>query len=471
MTARHRAAITAILITALLGIGVSGASADTWTGDTGGGPGSTATPSTPSNPDGPPGTSGGSGGASDPYRWSKTDIWWGNPAPAPAKLKAPTPIASGSKTKSTGNRCAGSNTWGKYLGLKATRTGRVAISGTQASGTWKYYMESATIECVSAPAWKIVQRRCGTQVGADVKWPIGDERAVTTTKFAPKKTPFAKSGYKNLAQCDTSFVASFEFQKPDWGVYRATATGKQRTLTVRVFTEKHAKSGKIPPTEIIGMTGDQAITANRVSWTQSCSNGHEEGEHPGRDFTAQGCLDKPSESRWTCGPALKTPPTVSGISNSKPIDIFHDAKKRPVVWNQPKPSGDLNSITGKNVTLGYVDGSPMRAGSSQAAEDQHFLAVPAFGTKVSGWAAGSKKAGKTEFVTQFFKAGMPKDNFEANTTFRFSAKFKHVRTVVAAVDFATGRLVFKTRTTWETVSAKCVSPTTNLAIVRARLSN
>lgn len=459
--------LTAV-VTAALVIGLAGpaAAADWSTGGNGGGNGDKNPGSSNPSPRPGGGSGGDAGGTSG--QWSDGGTVWGNPASKTAR--APFPRASGSKSKTL--RCSGSNQWGRYLGLRWSAWGHTTSSGREGVGSYRYYyMDGATGSCIDAPHYVIETRRCVTRVSGDVTWAYRrtDGKPVTTKNLGTTYTAFEKSGHKDLSKCSSTFTKGFSFSDEPWGQYRGRAVAYERVLTLKRFTTDHARTGKRPPTEIISVSGERRVNPVELWWSQSCSHGVEMGRKS-RDFTANGCKPKGSTSEWKCVLPTTAYPYIAGVRNSAVIDVFHDAKKQPLEWRTlPKPTGDVRGITGKRVRLDYVKGSPFRQGAAVNASNQHFLTIPAMGSWRSGWEADGS-AGKTRYVGQFFKAGLPGRNLVLRPLYAFTGEFKHEYAVVSGIR-SDGSLVFTTRTKWAESTASCPGVPTNLAIQRARITN
>ncbi|KAA1399652.1 hypothetical protein [Aeromicrobium ginsengisoli] len=457
--------IAALAATLLLGLAVPASAGDwgTGSGDSGGGkddnPGNSGDP----NPGGGSGSGGTAGGTSG--RWSLSGTIWGNPTTK--KAVAPSPAASGSKKVTL--KCSGSNAWGPFLGQRWSSWGHRTSQGND-NGSYRYnFMEGASRTCIDAPHFVIETRRCVTRITGDVTWAYKrvDGKPVTTRNLGTTTTAFAKSGNKDLSKCTSEYQKHFSFDDEVWGEYRGRAAAFERVATIKRFTTPHAKSGKTPRPVLLAMGPEQKVNPVTVWWSQSCRYGVEQGRK-NRDYSGNGCQGKPSTSEWKCGIAPTASPYLSGIRNSKEIEVFHDAKRRPIRFKAPKPTGDVRAFRDKSGTLNYVSGSPFRtiSGSSvanaQKNSTQHFSAVPAYGTAVSGW--------PTTWNGQWFRAGLPGQNFKARVTYRFSAEFKHQFAIVTGIR-SDGSLIYRTSTKWARSTGSCATPSTNLAITRSRTSN
>lgn len=454
------------MATVALVVGLAGPAASV--GWVGGGKGDPGGPSDPSKPSPRPGGGSGADAGGTSGQWSDSGIVWGNPASKSAR--APFPRASGSKTKAL--RCSGSNQWGKYLGLRWSAWGHTTSGGREGVGSYRYYfMDGAAGECQSAPAWRIETRRCITRVSGDVTWAYRrtDGKQVATKDLGTSYTAFEKTGHRDLSKCSAAFTKGFSFDDVVWGQYKGRAFAYERIMTIRRYVTPHARTGKIPPSVVLSVSGERQVNPVTVWWTQTCK-GLEIGKKDDRDFTGNGCVPKGSTSEWKCVLPSTAYPYVAGVRNSRAIDVFHDAKKQPLEWRTlPKPTGDVRGITGKRVRLDYVKGTPFREAAAVNASNQHFLTVPALGSWRSGWLADGS-AGKTKYVGQFFKAGLPGQNLVLRPLYAFTAEFKHEYAVVSGIR-SDGSLVFTTKTRWAASTASCPGVPTNLAIQRARISN
>ena len=459
--------VTAVATAALV-IGLAGpAAAAEWsTGGNGGGSGGKDPGSSKPSPRPGGGSGGDAGGTSG--QWSDSGIVWGNPASKTAR--APFPRASGSKSKTL--RCSGSNQWGKYLGLRWSAWGHTTSNGREGVGSYRYYyMDGAAGECQSAPAWRIETRRCITRVSGDVTWAYRrtDGKQVTTKDLGTSYTAFEKSGHKDLSKCSATFTKNFTFSDAPWGIYKGRAVAYERIMTIRKYVTPDARTGKIAPSVVLSVSGERKVNPVTAYWTQSCAKGVETGKKD-RDFSANGCKPKGSTSEWRCVLPSTAYPYVADVRNNGVIDVFHDAKKQPLEWRTlPKPTGDVRAITGKRVRLDYVQGSPFRRGAAANAANQHFLTIPALGSWQSGWEADGA-SGRTKYVGQFFKAGLPGQNLILRPLYAFTAEFKHEYAVVSGIR-SDGSLVFRTKTRWAKSTASCPGIPTNLAIQRARITN
>jgi hypothetical protein len=460
--------LTAV-VTAALVIGLAGpaAAADWSTGGNGGGSGGKDPGS--SNPSPRPGGGSGADAGGTSGQWSDAGIVWGNPASKTAR--APFPRASGSKAKAL--RCSGSNKWGKYLGLRWSAWGHTTSNGSEGVGSYRYYyLDGAAGSCVDAPHYVIETKRCITRVSGDVTWAFRrtDGKPVTIKDLGTSYTAFERSGHNDLSKCSSTFTKGFSFDDVVWGQYKGRAFAYERIMTIRRYVTPHARTGKIPPSVVLSVSGERKVNPVTVWWTQTCAKGVEMGKKDDRDFTANGCKPKGSTSEWRCGLPSTAYPFVAGVRNSSVIDVFHDAKRQPLEWRTlPKPTGDLRAIKGKRVRLDYVKGSPFRQGAALNAANQHFLTIPAMGSWRPGWEADGP-AGKTRYVGQFFKAGLPGQNLVLRPLYAFAAEFKHQYAVVSGIR-SDGSLVFTTKTRWAGSTASCPGVPTNLAIQRARISN
>lgn len=417
-----------------------------------------------------PGSGNGSGQAAGGTsgQWSDSGIVWGNPASKTAR--APFPRASGSKLKTL--RCSGSNKWGRYLGLRWSAWGHTTSSGREGNGSYRYYfLDGAAGSCIDAPHYVYDSKRCVTRVSGDVSFTYRNAagKPVTTKDLGTSYTAFAKSGGKDVSKCTDVFTKGFTFHLDGWGQYRGRAVAYERIMVVKRYTTDNARTGKRPPSEIISVSGERRVNPVTVWWTQSCAKGVETGKKD-RDFSANGCKPKGSTSEWKCVLPSTAYPYVAGVRNSAVIDVFHDAKKQPLEWRTlPKPTGDVRAITGKRVRLDYVKGSPFRQGAAANAANQHFLTIPSMGSWQPGWEADGA-AGRTKYVGQFFKAGLPGRNLVLRPLYAFTGEFKHEYAVVSGIR-SDGSLVFTTRTKWAESTASCPGVPTNLAIQRARITN
>ena len=369
-------------------------------------------------------------------------------------------------------RCTGGNQWGEWLGMSWRAWGR--RSETREEGTGRvvqHTLSGASRDCISRPSYALIQIRCGTRIGAEFSWPHGTGQAIQRKRFEPVDTAFTRSGYRDLTTCGDSYREQFAFSDAAWGWYLGEARGWQRTVTVKRYTSPDPRTGQVPADEVVGMTADYAISARQVRWTQSCSHGIEEGWTQ-RNFSADGCRDAPGTSRWTCGPEVRRPLTLDGLpmGPSTPVELMNDGQKRSVAGTVPRPTGDLRGVRDHRARFQFVDGTPYRKGATAAESNQHFQSSPAMDTTYDGWNLhGSGDQAKV--TMQWHKAGFPEHNWRGRFEFYFTADFLHHRRVIDGIDWATGQVTSRTEAVWAPGTGSCSTPETNVAVLRARLSN
>ena len=458
----------AVLLAMVLILGVSTAAfagPGEWnTGDKGDGP---TEPKTKTKPGAPPGSGEPASGTSG--TWANSGIVWGNPTSK--MVFAPDPQAPSSNTRML--LCGGGNKWGKYLGMRWNSWGIRTTDGTSDVGSYRYYsLSGASRTCVDRPHYIIQIRHCVTKISGSVKFAYKNVKRipVKTVKLATTTTPFASSGGKNLSKCSSEYAAKYQYLGDLWGQYNGLADAWERIATVRHYTTPNAKTGVTPPDVLLALGAERKVNPVSVWWTQSC-HGIEQGRIS-RSFDGNDCRDAPDRAtRWTCGLREADYPYLTGVRNNSAISVYHDGRKRDIVWKaQPKLGGNVKNVSDKKVRLIYKKGTPFRKGSAVDAPDQHFLTTPAMGAYTSGWDAKGT-AGETIFIGQFFKSGMPGDNLMLAPVWRFTAKFKHVSPGAPSVTSG-GKLVFtKPVTSWAKSTGSCEGVPTNLRIVRSRISN
>lgn len=449
--------IAVLLLTAALVVGIAGptAAADWGTGGTGDDKPSKPKPSKPKPGSG--GSSGSGGGDLPAGYWSASGTVWGNPASKTIKTSS----------KTTTLRCSGGNSWGKFLGMRWTAWGR---TGGLSTGTGQT-LDGTTKACVDAPHFLIENRRCVTKVTGAISavYSNADGTPVSHVNLGTSKTAFEKSGRKDMSKCSSTFSKSFTYSEDRWGQYNGTAVASEVVVTQKRFTTANARTGKRPATQTLSVGAERKVNPVSVWWSQSCSHGVEKGKKS-RDFTGDGCKTDDSTSEWKCVLPSTAFPYLSEVRNNQPIDVFHDAKKRPLTWKTlPTVSGDVRKVTAKKVRLDYLSGSPWRSGVAVAAKNQHFGGTPALGSWLDGWNAGGS-AGQATWQMRFYKAGLPGKPLALRPTYGFTAEFKHVYATVTGIK-SDGTLVFSKKSKWSKSSATCLGIPSRLAIVRSRISN
>lgn len=442
----------------------------TGSGNTGGGGGNAGGPGGGGGGGGNGGGSnGGGGGSVGGGYWSNTYIVKG--ANASKTAKAPFPASPNSPTLR--QRCSGSTQWGPWVGGKFVASG--TTTSTSGNGGYAYnYLNSLSKECLPPAKYTDRTVQCGWTVGASAKGATGNSRVTPTTKNWPvASTRFKTGGAKSISECPKQMVQTYSWAKEDFGRYELIAKGQVVYCTIRDYYAADY-FGNRPKDYIRSCGSPRPYSNDRVRWELFCS-GWAMG-WSNRSYFEEACGDgtnTPSNHRWSCGIPRNGQPYISGVRMNAAVDVFHDAKKRDIVWRyQPRLTGRVRAVTDKKVRLTYKSGTPFRKGVAQNDPTQHFSTSPKMGQWMDGWAANGS-SGQTRFDAQFFKAGMPgsANNLRLLPTWSFTADFLTQTMTSVRVDFRTGEVTVIGKDSYTTQTGTCTGPATNLAIQRARISN
>jgi hypothetical protein len=426
------------------------------------------------------GKPGGGGGGYDtgdsswtPY--SDVDYYWNPKSGVPRSLGAgPSFVQGYAVAYYTGSNNCGAKTtpWGAYVGVKTTQAGKQDQEALQNGNPRFKKQTTSRYTCLEPPRYKDTTSNCAAYATSTAKGPYRNPTVAATTFFNSGQinSPFVKGGKKKPSLCTTGMSLTFAAGSPHYGQYQMDSKIYSIACTIRTYTTKHARTGKIPPTEVRGCSAPFLRQAVTGKWQQFCqAPGYALNWSGSRSYTADECASSTS-GLWTCGPQINQWPTWAGLAANRPVSVIDDGKNRLARWNSPSLTG-ITGVRNKLVRLDYRSGTPFRAGKGANADTQPFVTAPAADQWANGWAGVSKANGKSDWNVNFQAAGMPGQPWTSVPQWKFTGDFLVKQVTVTGVTMPGGKLTTKVTNKRATMTATCTGKPLQVNATRARITN
>jgi len=356
-------------------------------------------------------------------------------------------------------QCAGTTPWGPYIGVHWIYYRY--YNGGDGTGTGTEIDNDAEYECVDPPHYNDQAIRCAYSVGGIGLGPMNNPAVPSRTiNFPTTLSAFVTSGMKSVALCGQNFVQNFDYYSDQYGRYELDATGRQVACTQRIYTTPDARTGAIPPTEIVACGGTFPYDNASVRWQVWCG-GVSLGWNPNHEFTEMECGDGTANAKWACN--TDGPPNFDGRTATS-YQVLDDGKTRNAKWNAPNLTGEVRNPRNKATSFVMQKGStPIREGVAQNAPNQPVVGTPSLGSPHGGW-----------FDTlgiNWQQAGFPGKPSVTVPTWTFTADFAH--TTVTGITFnpQTGVINLRTGIAYVPANAFCGGEPLTVDVNRARSSN
>lgn len=455
-----------------------------------GGPPSTPGGNGPGNPPGTgggtPGGGGGGGGAVvvPPQFYSFRDhVYSTSSPPVPGCVGAcgSADARGGSVSSNYGGRCRPprGTAFGDYEGVEWWSSVFVYDPGSQGGGS---LYTSAGYRCITPPSWEDSPIMCASHYGAELEGPMRPGRVPIEPHYEVKSldngrqpTQWTREGAHNgprdVELCQSEFTKNYRERVTHLGQYRIYALGSRRQCILRTYTRTD-RLGQEPPrpdltsclppqtNEFAEMRGQKFCRPPQ--WELRWTNDH--------TFTWAECLDlPPSQSPHSCGPNILRPGLYAGRT-AREIDAIDDGKNRLLQWRTVRPDPrTVRNISGQEMRLDYMRGTPYRRGSGPSAPDQPFVAEPKVDLWHTGWRGAASNPNRSGWDINFQAEGLPGEPWTVVPRWRFDAEILQEVIYLRSINFETGTVTFDSVEEWVYVEDEvCSGVPARLNVHRAR---